>query len=90
MSILITILEVGSNVVMSGSGSVNTSSLGSPANTTANGRINPSGPFWQVGPTVGTPTWEYSIGVTGPTSLGSGGFSFGNSGSGSIFGVING
>ena len=88
MSLLITILESGSNVIISGSGSINTTSLTAFGNTVINGRVQPLNGYCQVGSgsSSGVDIYQFLSG-TGPTSIGTGGFSFANTGSVAKLGI---
>jgi hypothetical protein len=88
MSILITILESGSNVIISGSGSINTTSLTALGNTSYAGRVQPVNAICQVGSNIGGFADIYQfLGGTGPTNIGTGFFSNTNSGSGDFLGI---
>jgi hypothetical protein len=88
MSLLITILESGSDVIISGSGSINTTSLTAFGNTVINGRVQPLNGYCQVGSgsSSGVDIYQFLSG-TGPTSIGTGGFSFANTGSVAKLGI---
>jgi len=83
----VTLKEVGPNVVANGSGAINLTGLTSDVHglilegkITANiGLMIITGPFGVFA--------DGFSGITGPTSFGSGGFSFPNSGSGDIVGI---
>jgi hypothetical protein len=89
MSILITILEVGADVVMSGGGTANTSALTSGVTSTQTSRIQPSQDRFtllstaigQVRHWTGLSLQNYNVGAGGSTT------SFNRSGSGLSFGV---
>ena len=67
MSILITVLEVGGNVVLSGGGTANISSLGAPSSTgIPPAFLNFGEPRVIVGPA--TTADRYNIGFAGPAS----------------------
>jgi hypothetical protein len=82
----ITLIESAGNVVASGSGSFNLSSLTSGAPGAARGFVQANSAGLYVGPTSLTAVTPYSS-VAGPASFGSGGFQVANSGSGSIAGI---
>jgi len=88
MSLLITILESGSDVIISGSGSINTASLTAFGSTTINGRVQPINGYCQVGSGSSSSVDIYQfLSGTGPTSIGTGGFSFANTGSVAKLGI---
>ena len=82
--------EVGSDVVATGSGTINTSGLGSPGfGGEAGGYLNPSQSFVLVGgPTGGGETAIYNTSITGPSSFGSGGGIAGTTSSGDPVGLF--
>jgi len=83
MAILITILEVGSDVVMSGGGSVNVSSLTTGSTLSLGNRIDPSVNFASLG--NGSVTSYTGItGITPNMGLGSNTFSFNTTGTDSF------
>jgi hypothetical protein len=83
----ITVTQSGADVVASGSGTLNLTSLvgGVPGNAAAYVQANTGSIY--VGPTSLTAVRSFSGGVTGPANFGSGAFQAANSGSGSIAGI---
>lgn len=91
-AIVMTLKEVGSDVVLSGSGTANTSGLPGiyVADTALKGVVLPSDSIFSVGSpyVTGVPSTNAWNGVTGPITLGSGNLvSPATSGSGSPFGI---
>ncbi len=84
-SVDITIEQVGSNVVLTGSGSLNITGLSFAGTFTVGSGVGGAGALAFVGPTFATVD-DYS-GLTGPSSFGSGVFTFASSGSGDLFGA---
>ncbi len=87
----VTIQQVGSDVVMTGSGFVNTAGLTSNGSATRAGSVNPSAGNTF---TVGSPTdvnENFWSGLTGtPPSFGTGSFTRASSGTGNTFSLSNG
>jgi hypothetical protein len=82
----ITVTETGGNVVATGSGSLNTTSLavGVPGNAVSFVEANAGSLY--IGPTALTAVVDYS-GATGPASFGAGVFRIADSGAGDIAGI---
>jgi cell division septation protein DedD len=71
MALYIELLEVGSDVVMSGSGTANITALSSPGGpVTQSPKFNTSVSYVIVGPAANV--YEWFIGITGPESIGNG------------------
>jgi VPDSG-CTERM motif len=87
---MVTLQEVGSNVVATGSGAIDLTGL-SFRNTGMGGlaSIAPSSAQITTGPTSGTADIYFGM-ISGPTSFGSGGFIFASSGSGDAVGKVEG
>jgi IPTL-CTERM motif len=83
----ITMTQSGADVVASGSGTLNLTSLvgGVPGNAAAYVQANTGSIY--VGPTSLTAVRSFTGGVTGPANFGSGAFLVANSGSGNIAGI---
>ena len=82
----VTLKEVGSNVMANGSGPINLTGL----NSDIQGLILDGTIIANIGLIITGPIGAFAhgfSGITGPTSFGSGGFSFPNSGSGDIVGI---
>jgi VPDSG-CTERM motif len=87
---IVTLKEVGSNVVATGSGAIDLTALTFVNTSTASlAFIFPSLAQIITGPTSGTAD-VYSGVISGPTSFGSGGFIFASSGSGDAVGKVEG
>jgi hypothetical protein len=84
----VTLTQVGSNVVATGSGTIDTTDLTSEGSGTHAGAISPSTPEIITGPPILTPFSEYAF-ITGPSSFGSGGFTEATSGSGDLVGIVS-
>jgi hypothetical protein len=84
-SFIVNISEIGSDVVATGSGSLNLDGLGGPANTSSGSAIWPDGGLVVIGP-LGFPTLD-AYDIFGP-DFGPGGFEPADSGSGDNVGVI--
>lgn len=85
--LIINISQVGSDVMATGSGTVDLTDLTLVGSNQGTGFVNPS--FGAVGegtPNFNTPTTNYS-GISGPTTLGSQGITVANTGTGPAFGV---
>ncbi|WOO42479.1 PEP-CTERM sorting domain-containing protein [Rubellicoccus peritrichatus] len=89
----VTIQESGADVVMSFSGSINTTDLDAGSSDTSQGLVEPVVGVLVVGPATSTAVQEYdakaSFPITGPTSFGTGAIGFADSGSGDIFGILS-
>jgi hypothetical protein len=83
----VTISQVGSDVVWSGSGSFNLTALTSGGPTTIAGGFNAGQAIWAIGPSVTVDT--YSGTITYPLTFGAGGVSV-TSNTGSTFGILPG
>jgi len=82
---VVTMQQVGSNVVATGSGSLNTAAFSKiVGSTTEVAGIQPNLDFVTVGPAVSTPIDLYSGSILGPANFGSGGQSVATSGSGDL------
>lgn len=86
-SIIMNISQVGSNVVFTGSGTINLSALTLHANQTFNTHVNPTNGIADVGPTSLGSIDVYEL-VSGPGSFGSGASTVSSAGSGDLFGVF--
>jgi hypothetical protein len=82
---MVTLAQVGSNVVATGSGAINTTGLGPFGTATGDPEIDAMLALIATGPT-GSNADIYS-GPTGPTSFGSGSVFHANSGSGNLVGI---
>mgnify|MGYP003342218012 CR=1 FL=1 len=85
-----TLLEVNGDVILSGSGTLNTTSLGTPIPYYRGPTVVPVGGQFGCG-IAGSPPFNCSIftggTVTGPSNFGTGGTSTGGSGTGDFFGI---
>ncbi len=82
--------QVGVSVVVTGSGTLNTSGLGSPSSGSSNGTILPDIAFLYVGPNTFQPFIDYG-GISGPAELGPGDYPLPpTNGSGDFVGVAAG
>jgi hypothetical protein len=84
-SVDINIDQVGANVVLTGSGSLNIGGMTFVDTTTVGSGVGGDVAAAYVGPTFATV--DTNTGLTGPTSFGTGAFHFASSGSGSLFGL---
>jgi VPDSG-CTERM motif len=84
----VTLHQVGSNVVATGSGAINLTDLTFGSSTGETSVIIPSLGVVFTGPTNLSNTFLYIGEFSGPTSFGAGGQSFANSGSGDFVGFI--
>ena len=85
---IVTLQEVGANVVATGSGSIDLAGLNSLSIGSAGARIIPSiGQIITGEPNTGPSPIDRYTGFIGPTSFGSGGLTFADSGSGDFVGV---
>jgi hypothetical protein len=83
-----TIQEVGADVVMTGSGSVNLAGLVGPGTANRTGSVNPSLSAFTVGPAV-TATSAFWSALNAPRpAIGTGTFTQATSGTGDMFGLI--
>src|SRR5262249_42164712 len=85
-SVIININEVGSDVVVTGSGSINTAGLTPFTSGGDLGRLHPAIGLVIVGPT-GIANVDVYTGVSGQPAFGSGSQHFPTSGSGTIFSI---
>jgi hypothetical protein len=86
---IVTLEQVGSNVVAIGSGTIDLAGLNflvAPPADAATIALWPSFPYLATGPTSSQPIDVYS-GFTGPASFGGGGFTFADSGTGDTVGI---
>lgn len=83
---VITVYQSGSNVVATGSGTINTAGLTVTSSGTAVGHVNPSNGTIYLGPATSTNDYQGTT-VSGPSSFGSGTLANASSGSGPIVGV---
>lgn len=82
---IITINQVGNDVVATGSGSIDTADLTGPNSASWSGMVMPSaGGVW-VGSQSGTAVWS---GIIGPQSIGPGGRTVASSNSGELTGIF--
>jgi len=86
-SYIVTLTEVGNNVVATGSGSINLTGLRSATDGAAAAGILPSVGLIITGPTRAEAISIY-LGFTGPASFGSGGPAFPSSGGGDTVGIV--
>jgi hypothetical protein len=87
----VTFEQEGSNVVASGTGTIDLAALRIFQNASAEASMTPLEGILDTGPTSLTLVDEYQGGaITGPTSFGSGGFTGANSGSGDMVGISDG
>jgi hypothetical protein len=82
---VLSLTQAGGNVVVNGSGTLNTTALNFDTSGTYEAFISPNAAGLYAGPTSSTALSFYS-GLTGPASFGTGGLTFASSGSGSIVG----
>jgi hypothetical protein len=80
---------VGSDVVATGSGTIDLTGLSFAGQGNGIAAITPSDGIITTGPTSLVPTDVYE-GITGPTSFGSGGVTFTDSGSGDLVEIVGG
>ena len=83
---IVTLKQVGSNVVATGSGPINLTGLGFGNSASTPALVAAASGVIQTGPTT-SPLIDQYVGFTGPTSFGSGGVHFANTGSGDFVGV---
>jgi len=86
-SVIIDIKQVGSNVVATGSGTLNLTDLILDGSIGNSGAMRPSEPGIIEGPPSSSTILWFYLGITGPSSFGSGGGIFASSGSGDTFGL---
>ena len=88
-AIVITLQQVGANVVETGSGSANLTALTFVGNGTFSGAVIPNVGNSQaiVGPSVNAPVSIFT-GASGPTNFGLGSGAFASSGTGAVFGIF--
>jgi hypothetical protein len=85
---IITVQQSGTNVVMTGTGTINTAGLGSPTPYNNGASVYAPAAFLTGGPVTNTTCNQFSTGISGPTSFGStGGFIDADSGSGNLVGI---
>ena len=85
----LTLQQVGNDVTLTGSGTINLSALEFAGNASAQASIRPELAVIYGGPTNGATTDEYvGGGFSGPASFGNGGFRLASSGSGGTVGVL--
>lgn len=87
-AVVVTITEVGSDVQMSGTGTINLSGLTFNSNGTISPLLQASDGSALMGSTPSASTSLYQ-GATGPGNFGSGGFTLASSGSGPALGVVS-
>ena len=85
-TVMVTIQQVGSNVVMSGSGTANLAGLGAPGGNTVGAFATPQAGWFLVGPVAAGPLHIYQ--TAGAPLFGSGGVEIPTSGTGQQFGII--
>ncbi len=85
---IVTLSQVGSNVVATGSGTINLTDLSFFGTGGADAGILPSDGEIVTGPTSGS-TVDVYTGFTGPTNFGSGGITVASSGSGDTVGITS-
>lgn len=84
--IIVTITQLGSNVVLRGGGTANLTNLSFWTPATSDTAINPELGIVNIGP-KGTPDTDLYTGLSGPGSFGSGSLVYCPSGTGVIFGI---
>jgi hypothetical protein len=84
---VVTLEQVGSNVVATGSGAIDLTGLSFQGNTTNGGGVNPSFADISTGPPSPVTTSIFQ-GFIGPKSFGGGGTTFANSGSGDLVDLL--
>jgi hypothetical protein len=84
---VVTLQQVGPNVVATGSGALDLTGLTLFTNNTSSGEVYPSSGTILTGAPASSVS-DY-LGPTGPITFGSGGASFANSGTGGLVGIIN-
>jgi hypothetical protein len=83
----VTLDQVGSDVVATGSGTIDLAGLIFQATGDDGAHVAPDISDIATGPATVTDV-DFYFGVTGPAAFGSGGFTFANSGSGDIVGIL--
>jgi hypothetical protein len=83
---VVTLEQVGSNVVATGSGSIDTTALAFLTVDASSAGILPVGADISTGP-VGVTSFDLYSGISGPTSFGPGDYTSNNSGAGAFVGV---
>jgi hypothetical protein len=84
----VTLDQVGSNVVATGSGKLDLAGLSLAGPGGGQSFVDPSVGQIQTGPAITTPIDTYT-GFTGPASFGSGSLTFADSGSGDLVGILD-
>ena len=88
---IVTMQQVGSNVVATGSGSINTASLTDVSGASVAGRVWPDfpvGSYLQLGsPSATGISGQLYTSISGPSTFGTGGETYATSGSGDLVGV---
>ena len=79
---VVTLEQVGSNVVATGNGAIDLTGLSFQGNTTVFAGLNPSFADISTGPSLFLQDTSSFLGLMGPTSFGGGGTTFASSGSG--------
>jgi hypothetical protein len=82
---IVTLDQVGPNVVATGSGALDLTGLSFTGNTVYPAAVDPSADIIQTGPTTSSVS-VYSVTFSGPTTFGSGANTFANSGTGDFVG----
>jgi len=85
---IVTLDQVGSNVVATGSGAIDLTGLTFEEGSMGFPAIIPNGAFIQTGPTPFASVDVYAGLIIGPTNFGSGGLTFASSGSGDTVGYL--
>jgi VPDSG-CTERM motif len=83
---IVTLQQVGTNVVATGTGTIDTTDLGTPNGSNDSGFIEAQFGEITTGPENGPATYEFS-GISGPGSFGSGSFVMANLGSEDVVGI---
>src|SRR5438105_2776679 len=86
---VVTLQQVGPDVVATGTGAFNLIGLSFVTNSGALASVNPKSGVIQTGPTTSSSVSVYT-GASGPTSFGSGGATFANLGTGDPVGILGG
>jgi len=84
-AVTFSIQEIGSDVVFTGSGTIDLEGLGAPASAGWSGSVSPSNAWAIVG--AGGDADVYTVSVF-PTNIGSGGTTFADANTGDLFGVF--
>jgi hypothetical protein len=86
---LVTITQDGSNVVVTGSGAIDLSGLALDCSGCGVGSgVHPSLGSLSIGPAPGTETVDIYSPISGPSSFGSGSFTYASTGSGDEVGLV--